>query len=800
MTKRISVAIIGLFCAAALAAGCHLPKMDRFDPVNATVAGVGVSAPVSVVRDANGVAHLQAATDEDLFFGIGYAMAQDRFLMMDALRRAASGRLSELLGSPMRYKDFDLPRFDIALRTLRFEESARKGVADLDPESRRLLAAYTAGVNRYLHDGGDSIAIYHSWKLAPEPWRMEDSFLVADVMGLAEGVSSLFEEYYLERVRREQGDAARDLFVPVYPEDAPIITRDAPWLGGGPDQFSRRLAGALGSNNWAIAGARTASGLPLLANDPHVPDIMVPTFWWHCSLKSPSYDVMGMMFTGLPCFGAATNGKLGWVLTNVMVDYLDIWREKVNPSNPNQYQSADGWKDFGEEPGEIKVRGKKPLPYTMRTTRHGAVIEERLLGWKVPTGPGEVLVLRYVDLDHARFFRGYQAMARANNFQEWLAGDQDCAQGPFAWNHVYADRDGNIAYWATAHFPIRADNQGWIARKGWDPKQDWQGYVPFEDNPHLVNPNKGYLVTANNRIEPIGYPHYITVDYVTPSRATRISELIEQQQSGFTPDDMKRIQYDAIDMSGRKMVPIILADLAGAPERELGEAAAILADWKERGYVADVDSAGTCIYEVFMNGFADLVFADKLNQHTHTGLSYVGILNDGLDKIIDDPDSPWWDRKKTPAIETRRDLVRQRMKETMKYLRGQLGSDPQKWRWGDLSTVRFSPAILPIPGIRDQARGPFPYAGAQESVHANGALLIEPLGFYHWEGPSTHLIIDFVNPRRALFNASAGMGDNDASARYDNLTADWLAGDYRVMSMDEREYREGMMGELVLKP
>jgi len=801
-----STAAPALLIMALLALpSCHIPQMDRFDPVSGKLAGMGTSAPASVVRDENGVAHITAETDEDLFFAVGYAMAQDRFALMDLLRRAGSGRLSELLGSPAKYKDFDLPHMDIALRAFRFNESAEKGVKDLDPESRRLLAAYTRGVNRYLEDGGGSIAIYHAWHTAPAPWTMEDSFVTAEIMGLAQCASSLFEEYYLERIRRELGDDARDLFTPAYPADATIITRDASPLSFlAPSLPLSRLIGPLGSNNWAIAGKRTVSGLPLLCNDPHVPDTTIPTFWWHCDLHSPGFNVMGMMFVGFPAFGAATNGKLGWTLTNVMADYIDVWREKVNPENPDEYMYGGKPEPFTKVSGVVNVRGKKPVPYVMRLTRHGAVIEQGLLGWKVPGEPGEVLAMRYVDLDLARWFKGYQAMARAGNFDEWLAGARDEAWGPFAWNHTYADAAGKIAYWATGHFPIRGDNQGWIARRGWDPEQDWQGWVPFEENPHLTDPVKGYIVTANNRPDLPGYPYYITVDYVSPSRSTRITELIEQltrEKGKLDVDDMKRIQYDVADVSARKMAPIILADLEGADDRELAQAADLLREWRDQGYEALLSSRGTCVYEVFMQYFPEAVFGDELNPHTKTGASYVGLLESALDKIIDDPQSKWFDDRKTARVETRRDITRAVMKQTMKYLRGKMGRDVSKWRWADLSSIRISPTLVPIPTVSaKQSRGPFPMPGTYETVRANGFLFLSPLGFYHWEGPSTHIIFDFRDPRRAYYNCSAGMGDNEQGGRYDNLTPLWLDGRYTVMSMVEDEYRQGMMGELILRP
>ncbi len=794
--------LLGLLCifVILLGAGCHIPDMERFDPVSGSLENMGVAESVHVVRDRNGIAHISAENDEDLFFAIGFSMAQDRFLIMDMLRRAGRGNISALVGSPVKYKGMSVDNIDKALQAFLFEEAAKKGVADLDPQNRKLLEAYTRGVNKYLEQGGKTIAIYKTWNSEPEQWRMEDCFLCAEIMGLTMTISSLVEEYYLERIRREHGDSVRDLFVPRYPDDATIITRDALMLADASVNIQRPF-GLPGSNNWAIAGSRTVSGLPLLNNDPHVPNTIIPTFWWHCRLKSDNYDIMGLMFPGLPCFGAATNGKLSWALTNVMADYIDIWREKVNPDNPDEYMLNGKWVPFKKVERELKIKGrKKPKRFTMRMSEHGVILEQELLGWKVNEQPGEVLAMKYVDMDLARFFSGYQAMALAKDFDEWLAGAKDESWGPFAWNHTYADDQGNIAYWASGHFPIRGDNQGYIARKGWEPEQEWQGYVPFEENPHLVNPDKGYIATANNRVELPGYPYYITVDYAGPSRAARISEMIEQKEK-HDVEDMKRMQYDVMVWSAQDMVPIILEDLKLSDKPVLVEAAKILEEWAVAGYISDEDSRGTCVYEVFMTKLSAAVFKDEIGKSIARGASNGGLFSAGLEKIIHDPTNVWFDDIKTNKTETRSHIVHKTMQESMKYLRKKLGRNSTQWRWGDISTITLSPSAIGMPGMTKRfGQGPYPLPGTGQTVRAGDQLFLGSLGFKGAIGPSSHWIVDFRDPTRAYYNATAGMADDPNGERYTNLTQDWFDGRYQVMSMHEEDYRDGMMGELVLKP
>jgi len=782
---------------------CNTPDVDRYDPIDGELSGMGTGAPVKVVRDHAGVVHLEAEDDADLFFALGYSMAQDRFMQMDMFRRASAGTLSELVGDPARVMGVGVPNIDIMLRTFQFAESAEKAMAGLDPESRRQLESFVGGINRYLDDGGDSLSYALTMGTEPEPWTIEDTFITSGVMGLAMNYGTFLEEYYLERVRREHGEDMRDLFVGHYPDQEVIITRDQPLIGAAPSSMLPSPLDGVGSNNWAVSGRRSLSGKPILCNDPHVPHTIAPTFWYHVHLKSPSYDVMGMMFSGFPCFGAAINGKLGWTLTNVGMDYIDIWREKINPNNPDEYRYGDEWLPFETARGEVEIQGKRPLRYEMRKTVHGVVIDKDLLGWRVPAEPGEVLVMRFVDVDFARYYRGYQAMAKAGNYRQWLAGAADMSMGPFAWNHTYADVTGNIAYHATGHIPIRKDNQGYIARKGWDPEQDWQGYLPFEQNPKLVNPNKGYIVTANNRVQTPDYPHYITSSYSGPSRARRITELIEEKDR-LGVDDMKRIQYDTAVLSARGMVPMILEDLEGAKCGSLKLAAEILEEWRDQGYPAEVDTRGVCLYEVWRSNFTGAVFDDELGFGTISGLylSLAGIMENGLNKIIDDPDHEMFDNRKTLfKKETRADVTRKVIKDAVKYLRKELGRDPKKWEWGKLSTLTLSPAFLAIPGITAEfSSGPHPLAGTGETVNAANHVFLGGMGFMGFVGPSTRFIVDFANPRRAYFNATAGNADNPKHERYNNLMPLWLDGEYLVISMEPDEYRRGMMGELVLSP
>ena len=792
--------VIALAVCSVLGLGCA-GKVTRFDPIAGSRSGYAVSAPVRIIRDAQGVPHILAQNKTDLFFALGYTMAQDRFTEMDILRRAARGELAELLGVPIKISGLSIVHSDMALQSFRFPQRAAAGLQAMAPEDRALLESFAAGINRYLEDGGNTLSLYHLLHKKPAPWRPEDSLAVAEIMGMSQNVGSIMEEYYLERLRRILPAEDWELFFPFYPKDAPIITQDYD-LNSLPSPRAELPDGVrLGSNNWVISGKKSVSGRPLIANDPHVPTMLVPTFWYHVHLKGGGYDIAGMMFPGFPCFGAAYNGKVAWALTNVMADHTDIFREKVNPENPDQYLADGQWVPFEKEDAVFKRLIGRPVHSTYRKTRHGVVMDSGLPGWKVDSAPGEVLVFKYIDTDLPRFFHGYQVMAQAQSAEEFLAGAKDMAFGPMAWNHVFADSSGFIGYQTTGHLPIRPDNQGLRAREGWDSKNDWQGYVPFEQLPHLYNPRKGYVATANNQVEVPGYPYYITADYVGPSRIGRITELIEAKPK-LELADLKRIQYDVKVLPAESWVPILIADLEGAKEPLLQKAREVLLRWQREDYRATVDSAGECLYRLFMDNFPDEVFDDDFPAPLAQNLNAAGMYHWILERIIEDPKSKWFDDKRTKEVETRADMVRRTILKNMTYLSKQLGPDPAKWRWGELHhlTLSTTMGLLDIPRVTHSI-GTFELPGAPETVRASEGQFDRKTGYHDmFSGPSTHFLVDFSQPGQITWNATTGNSENPDAGRLGNTTQAWLQAEYFSLYLDEAQFRQNAMGELILEP
>ncbi len=776
----------------------------------------GTGGEVRIVRDENYLPHIIASNDEDLYFGLGFVMAQDRVSQMDMLRRAAEGRLSEILGRTPSYHGINLAGIDALIRTFRFREDAVEGYKYMRPKHRRLLDAYTRGINRYMKEIGDNLPFEVTiLGIEPEPWRPEDSLAIWGLFGLTMSLDSLFNEYYLDRLASALGpEKARD-FLPAYPQNAPIITASrvnndfiGPFLAL--DRvFDRWIPHPHGSNNWAVSSSRTATGKAILCNDPHVPLNNIPTFWYHCHLKGGSYDVMGMVFPGSPVFGAGANGKIAWGITNVMDDLIDLFREKVNPENPNQYLYKDKWEDFTVVKGEIKIKGKKrPMPFSYRRTRHGSIIEKGLVGnydvrkW----APGEVMAVKTVEADLATFFGGYLDLPKARNWKEFREACSRMSTGPIGWNQAYADADGNIGYQTTANVPVRADNQGIVINKGWTGEGDWIGRVPALQLPSLFNPSKGYLLSANNRVEKDDYPYYISGSYFV-QRAVRINEFLASR-TDITAQDMMELQADTVDPAARNALPYIIDDLEGTDDPKLERARNILIEWKKQGCRDDIDLVGPTVYYAFLRYMPIETFTDEMGKDLGRVLTERYIIQSlqTLERIFPDAQNSWFDDITTPKRETRRDITQRAMRQGLKWVGKVLGRNPEKWNWGNFHTITLGHplAIIPFPFLRGKKplmRGPYPHPGGDETVNnAISMSLMKKSGFHVVIGPSSRLIVDFSQPRAIYTSASTGMSANPTMPNYDNLTETWRKVDYIRMYIDEEKFIKNARGVITMKP
>ena len=729
---------------------------------------------------------------------------------MEFWRRIGSGRLAEILGESA----LDSDRF---IRTLGWHRTAAQELEQLDAETRAVLEAYAEGVNGYVSTHQDRLGLEFiilgltGVEFEPEPWTPLNTLTWAKVMAW-DLRSNMDDELLRAHIAARLGSPAIGPLVPPYPEDHPVIVPhpltgttlqavpevafETHILGGGDDPS---LRAGLGSNNWVVAGSRTETGMPLLANDPHL-SIQMPSIWYevglHCEPVSDEcpYNVVGASFASTPGVIIGHNDRIAWGVTNLAPDVQDLFIERINPENPNQYEFQGQWLDMEIIREEIRVAGEEePVVVFARITRHGPIIndvaggteEEWSFGW-------QPLALSWTALQPGTLARSILLLNRARNWEEfrealsyWDVPSQ---------NFVYADVEGNIGYQAPGHIPIRASGDGSMPVPGWTGEYEWVDYIPFDELPRAFNPPEGYVVTANNAVVEPDYPYFLTMDWLPGYRAQRIVELIEADPS-LSLADMQAIQGDSTPLYARDILPYLLALSSDDPR--LGQALDLLRAWDGR---AVRDSAGAVLFEAFRVHLVDLIFGDELGEQllrrarSTVQIALVDLLADGA--------SSWFDDVTTHEVETRDEILLQALEEAVEELTETLGRDMSRWRWGDLHTATFENQSLGQSGIGPIEalfnRGPIPVDGTIATVNNTGYSLSRP--YVVRVVPSYRQIVDLEDFTRSVSMHTTGQSGHPFHPHYDDMIDPWRNIEYHPMLWERADVEADAEATLVLTP
>lgn len=794
----------GLTLAALLVAALTLAVwyVRAVDPqVAGTLAVPGIDRDVEVVRDREGVPHIFARSEADAMAALGFAHAQDRLWQMEAQRRIAAGRLSEVVGSG----GLELDRF---LRTIGIRRAAEAILGNVEPETRRLLEAYSRGVNAYLETRTSPLPpeFLILGAPAPEPWSPVDSIAWSLMMALDLGANMNAE---LTRMRLAQ--AGWDMkrigeFLPPYPGESwpeladftalyrslgPAATASAqtiPALG-----FNQE---GLGSNNWVMSGARTISGRPLLANDPHL-GLAAPAVWYFARITSPEGTVIGATLPGAPGVVLGRNERIAWGFTNTGPDVQDIYVEQVNPADPMQYRTPDGWARFERRDEAIKVKGQPDVRFSVRISRHGPVISDGASEAATRVAPsGYALALRWTALAPDNLtIQATPRMNRARNWTEFLEAAKHFAAPQQ--NMVYADVDGNIGFVAAGRVPVRKpenDLKGLFPAPGWDARYDWAGYIPFEALPREFNPARGFRMTANERITPEGYPHHITYEWTTAHRAERIVELLgarEKHDTASMRDTMADVRSNAV----LEVLPRLTAAMPTG-EREQ-RAVELLRRWNA---TMAADRPEPLIVTAWMRELTRLVYGDELGEtlmRTLWDQRQTFMVN-----VLGDVDGQGrWCRTSEQAT-TCAALIQQALRLALDDLTRRYGSDIAAWRWGEAHAARSEHR----PFARVGALARFfdvrvPTGGDTYTVNVGRHTIRnaeEP--FINRHAASLRAIYDLANLDASRFMHSTGQSGLPFSAFYRNFAERWSRVEFIAIPMERTVVERDKLGTLLLRP
>jgi len=583
------------------------------------------------------------------------------------------------------------------------------------------------------------------------------------------------------------------------------------------DDLLGPFSSGVGSNSWVVSGELTTTRMPLLANDPHL-GIAMPSIWYqvglHCRPKNNGcpYQVAGFSLAGAPGVIIGHNDRIAWGFTFANEDVMDLFIEKVNPDNPNQYEADGQWVDFETRRETVQVVGGDPVEVTVRSTRHGPVISEVYAPLMNEGDPRDkeftpfkdragidlpqhyVIALSWTALAPSSPLDAIWGFSRAENWEEFRAAARSLhVPGQ---NLVYADVDGNIGYQTSGDVPIRKKGDGALPVPGWTGEYDWTGFIPFEEMPYTFNPAESYIAPANNKIVGEDYPHFISLDWDYGFRAGRIVDLIESAPGKLDIPYFQKMQADSYDASAETYVPLLRQIDARFASPNEAIAFDLLKDWD---YQARSDSSAAAVYAAFWKHLLKNTFDDELPERYRPS---------GGDRWFEmmrtiEADSAWWDDKSTPeTVETRAEILKRSFTDAVAELEETLGNDPADWKWGDLHVANFRNGTLGQSGLPPLEalfnRGSFPTGGGKSLINATSWNSTESYEVTNL--PSMRMIVDLGDLNSSVTVHTTGQSGHAYHPHYIDMAEMWANIQYYPMLWEPIEVMSQAEGHLLLTP
>jgi penicillin amidase len=753
----------------------------------------GLKEPVEVVYDDFGVPHIYAQHEEDAYFALGYVHAQDRLFQMEMIRRASSGRLSEVLGPK-------LLTTDKLFRTLGINkfarEHAKKFLSSDTAAFQRSALAYQKGINHFIKTGETPIE-FSIIGIPKEEFKPEDIYLAIGFMsfGFAEG---LRVDPVLEKIKNELGvDYLKDLAVQTPNNAVRIENFNGPVKSNSSDSLISYLNEALeniplplwvGSNGWAVAGDRTASGFPILANDTHI-GFGQPAVWYEAHLEYPGYKFYGHHIAGIPFGLLGQNDFCGWGLTMFENDDSDFFVEEFNEEGQVKYKGE--WVEVQWRKELINVKDSVAIEISIPVTPHGNVING-INEFVDESKPTSLWWLLNHEINYA-----LQAAYLLNHSKTFADAEQAASlfSAP-GLNLMYADKTGNIAWWAVAKLPVRPPH---VVSKffldGSSGSDEYLGYYDFSKNPHAINPPWGYVYSANNQpdtVDGVLYPGY----YYPRSRAGRVEELLRENKK-WTLEDMKSVNLDVTSRMHADIAHEIALILRGTNKIKFKEIVTQLGSWQ-----GDHQSEQTApaIYNNILSQIMRMAMADEITDKAFETIAATSLLKNSYEQFIKNENSPWWDNRLTKTVETRAMIVENAANKTISLLTQIAGEDPENWKWGKIHTLTHNHAFNSVKPLRNFFNvGPFEVSGGSEVLN-NLHYKLDTTGYFHVDGgPALRKITDFGDPENGVTVSPTGQSGNVMSKHYSDQAEMFATGQFRKMLLNRKEIK-AKGTTLLLKP
>jgi penicillin amidase len=788
---------VGWLLLVALALGVWgCASLNRFQ-TEGNLPLEGLSAAVSVHRDGKGMAYIHARNRIDALRAQGFICAQDRLFQMELLKLFASGRISELAGE----KGLVLDR---RMRTIGFRRHAVRHAAMLNPETRMSLQAYVDGINAYIRTRPDTRHLeFKLAGIAPQPWEIHDSLTILYYMSWNTSANLKTEvilQMLTEALGPERALALRP--VNVNPDDtAPAASGPAvkpPTAAGIPWEkllgvTERDASLMLGSNNWAVSGTRSPNGKPVVANDPHLDARLLPGPWYPSALITPGHRIVGAGIPGIPGMVLFRNEHLAVGITNAYADSQDLYVETLDPDNPENYLEDGRSIPFAVIEESLAVKddeaegGVRREPLRIRLTRRGPVVSDLLPAFTTR----KAVTLRWAPFETMGPEIGLDRVQQARSSREFLAGLE--AVNMIMLNFVFADTGGTLGWAVSGRIPIRTGNDGTLPHVVTDGRDNWHGWIPFDEMPQTIGPQRSWLGTCNHKTVPEDYPYYLSSYFAASYRYRRLSQLLAGDRP-LTVADHMRFQRDTKNVLAQALAPVMAAALErDSRTRSLGR---ILSRWDcfDRS-----DAAAPTIFQAVYREFALSVFQDELGAELAGRMLKVWYFwQERLQAMVLSGESEWFDDVSTPGhVETRDELFVLAGRKVRQALGARLGSDPQKWNWGRVHSLKL------VSPIRRQGLGSGVLGGGEHAVAGSGETLCR--GIYDFAKPfdvtvsaSLRMVADLGDPDKVMAVIPGGIAGRVFHPTTPTRWMPFIEGDAVYWWFSDRAIREHTRRTLVL--
>ncbi|MCK8484048.1 penicillin acylase family protein [Aliiroseovarius sp. S2029] len=776
----------------------------------------GISAPVEIVRNNANIPHIFAQNDADVFFGLGYAHAQDRLWQMMVMRRTAQGRLSEVFGRRTLQVDELMRRLD--LYTL-----AKAAVEVQDDDARVALKAYSSGVNAYLSRVnaealGRGAPEFFLFSNDVSPWQPADSIAILKLMGV-QLAGHLEEELLRARVTLALPDERVKDILPDIPGTGIAALPDyAALLGVPKSQFAnlparedrpdlwpaprRGLAGA--SNAWAAAPKRSAAGGTLLANDPHL-GFNAPSIWYLARLELSTGGVIGGTIPGMPAMMVGRSDSFGWGITSSYLDDQDLHVEKLNPDNPSEVQTPDGFKPLTKRGSIVQIKDEAPVTFDLQWSDNGPILPGHLFDLGIITPPGHAMSLNWTLLTREdRSMSAAIRLMRSKTVMEGIAAGADYVAPSLTL--TLADQD-SIAMKVIGAMPRRdAQHQtrGRIPSPGWIAENRWQGVLSYSANPEFVQPTGGIVGNTNNKLVDRPFPNHMSYDWGDSQRVQRWSRLMQAREV-HTRDSFIEAQLDPVSVTARTLLPLVGADLwftgeaapDGTPERARQRALELLANWNGE---MNEHMPEPLIYSAWLRALQTRLIRDELGPLA-TEFKHVEPIF--IERVFRDVEGAgvWCDVIQSAPIETCTDIARDALDDALLWLNENAGGAQESLRWGDYHEATHKhPVLGDVPFLKWFVNIRQSTSGGDNTLLRGRTAGTGKNPYRNVHGAGFRGVYDFADPNSSLFVISTGQSGHPLSRHYDDLGELWRRGEYTPMSLDPALARAASVGVTQLLP